>query len=596
MASFGWSAGDVIAIATLAWKVYKACESAGEEYQSLAVDVRAMQALLQDVGNELQEPRSVIHKAGKSKRQQLLNLLDDCNTELRDLERYILQYKSLKSAKPRLRDRLRFGIKPISQIRLKLSQHTDGLNLFLTHINTSSLGRLEQASETSAGVLNDIRAKLDDLRHQVEIGQKDVSLLDVKSSWSNLEKELVGDRVTERDVVSNRDSIQEYITTWLATADHSDAGREPETRVFKTKRTSSMVPWTAQSQPATRPGGLAYGPEFSGSLAEMWNYNGRHTPTTESEISHSEDFSAFSESVFSSHSLPSSRSTTPGIPEKPSTQHSDRDSTLLGLAEAWTSNGGIADLMDELDAFVLDISRSSTPENDKNTETEESRLEATENSYSGDEVPQQPYAVAPRRRVVTRPLPLTLEEAFSGGVKKKRVRGRLSPQKNDRNEIELRESAIEVPFPAGVKSGFRIEIPDVATHLDGTVQDLHFIVELKKHDSFQWDGNNLTTVINITLLESLCGWTRDIKTIDGRELRIERQEVTPPTWSGVYPGCGMRVSSKNNTTSDLVVKVNVEYPEAISPYQDKTLKRILAPKTDLSPRMQFMLQENQDCF
>ncbi|KAK9787176.1 putative Chaperone DnaJ C-terminal domain-containing protein [Seiridium cardinale] len=596
MASFGWSAGDVIAIATLAWKVYKACESAGEEYQSLAVDVRAMQALLQDVGNELQEPRSVIHKAGKSKRQQLLNLLDDCNTELRDLERYILQYKSLKSAKPRLRDRLRFGIKPVSQIRLKLSQHTDGLNLFLTHINTSSLGRLEQASETSAGVLNDIRAKLDDLRHQVEIGQKDVSLLDVKSSWSNLEKELVGDRVTERDVASNRDSIQEYITTWLATADHSDAGREPEMRVFKSKRTSSMVPWTAQSQSATPPGGLAYGPEFSDSLAEMWNYNGRHTPTTESEISHSEDFSAFSESVFSSHSLPSSRSTTPGIPEKLSTQHSDRDSTLLGLAEDLTSNGGIADLMDELDAFVLDISRSSTPENDKNTEKEESRLEVAENSYSADEVPQQPYAVAPRRRVVTRPLALTLEEAFSGGVKKKRVKGRLSPQKNDQNEIELRESAIEVPFPAGVKSGFRIEIPDVATRLDGTVQDLHFIVELKKHDSFQWDGNNLTTVINITLLESLCGWSREIKTIDGRELRIERQEVTPPTWSGVYRGCGMRGSSKNNTTSDLVVKVNVEYPEAISPYQDKTLKRILAPKTDLSPRMQFMLQENQDCF
>lgn len=27
MASFGWSAGDVIAVATLAWKLYKACRS-----------------------------------------------------------------------------------------------------------------------------------------------------------------------------------------------------------------------------------------------------------------------------------------------------------------------------------------------------------------------------------------------------------------------------------------------------------------------------------------------------------------------------------------------------------------------------------------
>lgn len=439
---------------------------------------------MQDVGNELKEPTSVIHKAGKSKRQQLINLLDDCNTELRDLERYLLQYRSLKSAKPRLRDRLRFGIKPISQIRLKLSQHTDGLNLFLTHVNTSSLGRLEQASEASAGVLDDIRVKLDELRHQVETGQKDAAVLDTQSNWYHLEKELVGDGVTKRDVISNRDSIQEYITTWLNTADHVESAVESETKSYKNKRTSSMVPWTptettamAQDttpQSLTHSKRLACGPSLSGSVTEMWNFLGRNSPSIESELSISEENSTFSESVFSSLSPPSSRSTTPGLPEKSLADTFGGSPNLLGLTTDTSSSGGIDSLMDELDAFVLDISRSSTPDTVYNVERQDTGLSMAESDQSVDE---EAHATQPKRRVVTRPLLLTLEEAFTGGVKKKNIRGRLLAERNDQDELELRESGIEVPFPAGARPGLRIELPDVAVGFDGTPQDLHFIVE-----------------------------------------------------------------------------------------------------------------------
>lgn len=43
--------------------------------------------------------------------------------------------------------------------------------------------------------------------------------------------------------------------------------------------------------------------------------------------------------------------------------------------------------------------------------------------------------------------------------------------------------------------------------------------------------------------------------------------------------------------SNMIVKVDVEYPESISPYQDKIFKQLLAPKRDLSPRMERMLAD-----
>lgn len=609
MASFGWSAGDVIAVATLAWKLYKACENAGDEYKSLSTEVRTLQSLLQDVGNELNEPTSAIHKAGKSKRQQLTNLIEDCNTDLGDLERYLLQYRSLHSAKPRFRDRLRFGIKPISEIRRKLSQHTDGLDLFLTHINTSSLGRLEQASETSAVVLNDIRARLDDLHRQVELGQKDVAVLDVQKGWADLEKELVGDRVTEDDVASNRDSIQEYITSWLKTSDE-----ESQSSSSKNKRTSSMIPWsptaayTRTASSSSAPQHLAASPlissardaSWSNPYPDMWSYGGiRGPPSSVSEVPPSEVVSSVAESVFDEFSSPSSRMTTPDIPETPSWLPHSSDGCLdvTSPAARSSSDAGIESLMDELDAFVLDFSRSSTPTGDF-PQTPENEMPPVDLPVP-DETPKAvrplPSPIqSPRRRIISRTLPLTLEEAFAGGCKTKRIRGRLQVQRNDRNELELCESSIDVRYPAGAQSGLLIKVPDVGVDAKGVPQDIHFTVELKSHKHFEWEGQDLVTTVKISLLESLCGWNKVIRTIDGKLIQIQRTEVTPPSWSQCYPGLGMPLEGMGRQRSDFVVKVEVEYPESISPYQDKIFKQLLAPKWNLSPRMEKMFADGNN--
>lgn len=460
-----------------------------QESSSLRIaTVQALQTLLQGVADELQDPGSVVHKAGKSKRQQLVNLIDDCNTDLRDLERYILQYKSLKSAKPRLRDRLRFGIKPISQIRLKLSQHTDNLNLFLAHVNTTSLARLEQASASSAGLLGDIKARLDALCQQVESGQKDASLLDAKSNWVGLKRELVGERVTDRDVTCNRNSIQEYITTWLNATSHHQR-TEPGGNRGTTKRTSSMIPWTPMGQigPLAQP--LPSTPMYFPRTATpsipdlMWECTGRDTPNTDVDFAQSEDTSQCSADVFSSQSFQSSRVTTPDILGTPVERIPSEIAYFSGEKSDCTGTEGIESLIDELDAFALDLSRASTPDahssnlGEESTEIQYYDLDQNlEQIHPANTLLHAPGATTLKRRILTRPLALTLEEAFVGGMKKKRIRGRLLPDTNDADTFTIRESTIEVHYPPAARQGLKIEFPGVAIDPDGFIQDLHFIV------------------------------------------------------------------------------------------------------------------------
>ena len=92
----------------------------------------------------------------------------------------------------------------------------------------------------------------------------------------------------------------------------------------------------------------------------------------------------------------------------------------------------------------------------------------------------------------------------------------------------------------------------------------------------------LVATVKISLLESLCGWNKIIRTIDGKKINIERSDVTPPSWSQSYAGLGMPLDGMAGKRSDMIVKVDVEYPESISPYQGKIFKQ-LQPLTNSRP-------------
>lgn len=134
-----------------------------------------------------------------------------CKSDLQDLEKLLAKYKSLKTSDPRTRDRLGFSSNRQSEIRVKLSGHTDRLNLLLTQLNTSALGRIEVTTGLHTKAFREIKAKLDSIHQDMLTGKKDPALLASMEDWGSLEKELVDDNITEVDVELNKD----YIAEWL---------------------------------------------------------------------------------------------------------------------------------------------------------------------------------------------------------------------------------------------------------------------------------------------------------------------------------------------------------------------------------------------
>ncbi|KAK7757634.1 hypothetical protein SLS62_000010 [Diatrype stigma] len=591
MASFGWSVGDVVAVGKLAWKLYNgsrrrlvwknvlsavanvgAGKNAGEEFRTLTEEVRALQAVLQEVGEELTQPKSVFHKAGKSQRMQLANLMNDCNTDLRDLERFLLQHRSLNTSKPRYWDRIRFGAKSTEGIRQKLSRHTEGLNLFLTHVNTLSLSRIEQASESSTNILSDIVSKLDQLRQEVQTGQKDGSVFNVEANWSRLEQELVGQHITERDVVTNRKPIQDHVMKWLDDVRDDGArdksgpgpGRASSSCSSDPKRSSSMLPWCPDNVPtmnreSKRKGGCydLLDPQevaFLTSNAEEHEERGGgarcESPTSFLSRSNTNTTSVLSESS----RLESDQATGITTPDA-------CESYVMG-----DPSGQLPDqraLIDQLDAFLLEMGSAPSL---KPTRTGSSSMSTATGPQAGGNVadttiiPTSPDVDSGHqrcRRSVIQALPLTFEEALFGCTKYEAIPdGRT----------------VEVVVPAGAHQGSRIGFSGIGVDPDGTIQDLEFIVEWKPHHLYDLEGEHLVYTVDITLLESLCGWSRTVPTLDGQKVRVERQEVTPPSWSTVYAGLGMPRASRPGARSNLAVRVSIKYPERISHEQKKVFQ------------------------
>ncbi|KAG5458511.1 MAG: hypothetical protein BJ554DRAFT_1245 [Olpidium bornovanus] len=197
---------------------------------------------------------------------------------------------------------------------------------------------------------------------------------------------------------------------------------------------------------------------------------------------------------------------------------------------------------------------------------------------------------------VRKSLPLTLEDLYTGTTKKLKVTRRLRGGAGQSVQAEkilsvnikpgykvlyfafsavvpLRPSPSRGCGEAGTKIRFEREGDELP---DGTSQDIEFVVEEKPHPVFKREGNNLLHTVDITLGEALTGFTRTLKTLDGRELRISNSaSVVQPGQESKMPGEGMPISKHPGTKGDLIIKYNVRFPASLSPAQKEKIRGVI---------------------
>ncbi len=127
-----------------------------------------------------------------------------------------------------------------------------------------------------------------------------------------------------------------------------------------------------------------------------------------------------------------------------------------------------------------------------------------------------------------------------------------------------RAETIEVRIPAGVQSGSRVRVAghgNAGTH-GAPPGDLYFITEVKPHPYFERRGDDLYTVVPITVSEAALGAKIEVPTPDGRSLL----RVPPGTSSGQK----LRLREKGvpsvrqpGKRGDLYVELQVVVPKPI---------------------------------
>lgn len=85
-----------------------------------------------------------------------------------------------------------------------------------------------------------------------------------------------------------------------------------------------------------------------------------------------------------------------------------------------------------------------------------------------------PRAPTPEVTTVERPLPLSLEDLFSGVTKKMKIKRKMFDENGKRTTTD---TVLEVPIKPGLKKGSKIRFKGVGDQEEGGQQDLVFIVE-----------------------------------------------------------------------------------------------------------------------
>ncbi|XP_952090.1 molecular chaperone, putative [Theileria annulata] len=169
-------------------------------------------------------------------------------------------------------------------------------------------------------------------------------------------------------------------------------------------------------------------------------------------------------------------------------------------------------------------------------------------------------------------LPLTLEELYTGTVKKMKV----TRKRFNGNKQYKEEHTLKIDIKPGWKDGTKLTFTGEGDQQSpmATPGDLIFIIKTKKHMRFVRDGNNLIYKFTVPLVKALTGFNAVLTTLDNRRLTIRVTEVVSHKSRKVIAREGMPLSKNPNQRGDLILEFDVVFPETLTNEQKASISNI----------------------
>ena len=175
------------------------------------------------------------------------------------------------------------------------------------------------------------------------------------------------------------------------------------------------------------------------------------------------------------------------------------------------------------------------------------------------------------------PLRLTLEELYTGCTKKLKIKRKLLDPSTHKSVPS--EKVIAVAVKAGWKAGTKLSYyGEGDEYAPNKRQDVQLVIEEKAHPLFRREGDDLHVTMNLTLEESLCGFTKSISSLDGKEFKVSNKAVTVPNQQLKFANGGMpNQKDPNSSKGALIVTFKVTFPPSLTDEQKSLINKALHP-------------------
>jgi molecular chaperone DnaJ len=138
--------------------------------------------------------------------------------------------------------------------------------------------------------------------------------------------------------------------------------------------------------------------------------------------------------------------------------------------------------------------------------------------------------------------------------------------------IGLREpdgEVIDVRVPAGIKDGQKVRVRGKGQYGPAGNGDLMVTVNVKPHDFYTRDGDNLRIHVPVTFPEAALGADIEVPTIDGDHVRVRVPAGTPSGRTLRVKGRGVKTSKG---AGDLLVTIDVAVPKNLNKDAEEAVK------------------------
>jgi len=164
-------------------------------------------------------------------------------------------------------------------------------------------------------------------------------------------------------------------------------------------------------------------------------------------------------------------------------------------------------------------------------------------------------------------------------------------EKCDGKGYTIIEKSLNVPIRKNISDGQKIIVENKGHQLKGKKGKLILNTSVIPHEFYQRDDDNLICQIDISLAEAVCGFTKIIKFLDGKDIYLKYTEPINHEEIKVIPNMGF-----NNGA--LIIKFNVKIDEPLNlTDENRTLiKKILSSSKEIEEEeeLKSSYQKNKD--